>query len=429
LFDGNFVNGYRDDGNLYDRTKKLIFSGTFDVEGNPWSGYKPIYNRNGIPIDRYDFRESEIWNGSGQRVDNDGGITYTFEGEFKNGVLDGKGICIVNKIIIYKGEFKLNMPHGHGTAYNADGSQYVGQFEYGEYHGDGKESHPDGSWYEGQFKHGEYDGNGKFYLSDKEIKQSGYFEKNKLLNGYQHFYGSDDQIHTCRVKEGQYWQGYGPIDYTNGDHYFGNIEGGMANGEGKRQYTDGSWYRGEFKDDLPHGKGKFHYANGNCMYDGKIKHNRMDGQGILYDPDEKKIYKGTFKDGKRDGSGSEYRAAKNFVKYHGEFKNDMHHGFGVLFVDFIDGNNLELFLSVITIPTPGMKYQGHFINNKFEGNGMILDAKERILIEGNFKNGKLVKPVQFDRIENTNINSKKRKRDEDDDHDERPRKKLKQLKQ
>ena len=55
----------------------------------------------------------------------------------------------------YEGEFKDGLLNGQGTLTFPDGLKYEGEFKDGEEHGQGTVTLPDGTKYEGEFKDGE----------------------------------------------------------------------------------------------------------------------------------------------------------------------------------------------------------------------------------------------------------------------------------
>ena len=105
-----------------------------------------------------------------------------FEGEYLNGVKNGRGKEYEVGSLIFEGEF-LN-----GKIWNGIGKEYVGtdtllyEGEYlnGERNGKGKEYYPDGKLlYEGEFKNREWNGNGTEYYKNGKIKYSGEFINGK----------------------------------------------------------------------------------------------------------------------------------------------------------------------------------------------------------------------------------------------------------
>ncbi len=80
------------------------------------------------------------------------GISY--QGEVKNGIIEGRGQLKTSNGDVYTGEFKNNWADGKGTMLFADGSKYTGQFKEGLIHGYGKMIYPNGIVLEGDWVKG-----------------------------------------------------------------------------------------------------------------------------------------------------------------------------------------------------------------------------------------------------------------------------------
>ena len=121
LFEGNYLNGKRHgEGELYFKTKDLKFKGEY-LNGKKWNG--KIYARKG-------YMAYELKNGNGfvKEYDDYYG-DLLFEGEYKNGEKNGKGILSDEYGIEFDGEF-LN-----GKRWNGRGIEYEDrEFKFeGEY--------------------------------------------------------------------------------------------------------------------------------------------------------------------------------------------------------------------------------------------------------------------------------------------------------
>jgi hypothetical protein len=82
--------------------------------------------------------------------------------------------------------------NGKGKYYFVDtGKTYEGQFEDNEMHGKGKMTWPDQSRYEGDFKNGKAAGHGVEYLANGD-KYIGEFDK-ELKHGAGVYYNTNDQ--------------------------------------------------------------------------------------------------------------------------------------------------------------------------------------------------------------------------------------------
>jgi len=56
-------------------------------------------------------------------------ISCTYEGEIKDGKMDGKGVIRSENGHVYEGEFKGNKLCGKGTYIHKNGNKYIGEFE------------------------------------------------------------------------------------------------------------------------------------------------------------------------------------------------------------------------------------------------------------------------------------------------------------
>jgi hypothetical protein len=56
-------------------------------------------------------------------------ISCTYEGEIKDGKMEGKGVIRSENGHMYEGEFKANKLSGKGTYVHKNGNKYIGDFE------------------------------------------------------------------------------------------------------------------------------------------------------------------------------------------------------------------------------------------------------------------------------------------------------------
>jgi hypothetical protein len=82
------------------------------------------------------------------------GPNETYDGQWKNGLMHGKGVYRFQGGAIYDGEFVNNKQHGKGTMVCENGDTYVGDWKSGLRHGRGKTTFTNGSTYEGEFSCG-----------------------------------------------------------------------------------------------------------------------------------------------------------------------------------------------------------------------------------------------------------------------------------
>ena len=136
-------------------------------------------------------------------------------------------------------------------------------------------------------------------------------------------------------------------------------------------------YRGTFKDNVYHGQGALYWPGSDVLqYKGRYKAGVKHGRGILFDDKGHKIYQGTFRDDKKDGRGELFEATEGRFSrtYHGDFENDMMHGFGVAYYDdagtFVGRfeNGMKAGVGVYVYPN-GDRFEGMFFADKPDGKG------------------------------------------------------------
>ena len=97
-----------------------------------------------------------------------------FEGEFKHGKYDGKGVYYWTNGDRYEGEFKEDKRNGKGFYYWANGNRYEGEWKDNKQHGKGIFHWVEGDRYEGEWKENSKDGMGVFYWINGNWKEGEY---------------------------------------------------------------------------------------------------------------------------------------------------------------------------------------------------------------------------------------------------------------
>lgn len=185
-----------------------------------------------------------------------------YEGEFKDGLLDGWGIYYYRNGDKYEGEFKNDMKSDKGTFTYINGDKYIGEFKNDMKDGRGSFMFQNGDRYVGEFGNDMINGKGT-RLYQNGNKYAGNF-KNSLKHGN------------------------GVFSFFNGDRYEGEFKNDDRNGHGTYIFVDGAKYIGDFKDGRRHGKGRYIYAGGE-EYIGKFKDGKKDGVGVCIYPNGKRI--------------------------------------------------------------------------------------------------------------------------------------------
>ncbi|XP_047226297.1 alsin-like isoform X4 [Girardinichthys multiradiatus] len=174
-----------------------------------------------------------------------------YKGNFKNGLEDGYGECLVPNKVQDK----------HDT--------YQGQWREGKIHGFGKYKYASGEVYEGCFCDGQRHGygmlsSGKLALTSSSVfighwvhdKKTGYGVHDDIMRGEKYMgFWLDDLRHGSAVVVTQY-----------GVYFEGSFKENKMSGSGLLVSDDDTVFHGEFSDDWTiNGKGVLTLANGDCL--------------------------------------------------------------------------------------------------------------------------------------------------------------------
>lgn len=139
-----------------------------------------------------------------------------YEGEFRDGIIQGYGTLHMSKVARYDGPFERSLPHGQGTLRWRNGNRYEGTFVEGVLTGKGRLLFVNGARYEGDFVSGTIEGRGLLQRSD-------------------------------------------------GSRYEGMFSRGLPTGLGLATLPDGTRYEGEFVQGKPSGVGQYRSASGDVL--------------------------------------------------------------------------------------------------------------------------------------------------------------------
>jgi hypothetical protein len=143
-----------------------------------------------------------------------------YQGEFRNGKLDGWGAWFYPNGDRYVGAFRENLKHGKGTLYREDGSKVAGIWEEGEF---ARSNLAEEQIREGCISGDCAEGKGTYVFKNAEASYTGTF-----FNGFPH--------------------GRGVCLYANGDRYEGEWASGKFNGYGVLHQRNGTEVKGYWKD-------------------------------------------------------------------------------------------------------------------------------------------------------------------------------------
>lgn len=111
-----------------------------------------------------EFKDGEI-NGKGYKYNRWNGSEFT--GDFLNGQLNGKGTMMTRNQMRYEGEFSDNQRHGYGELKSSRTNEYFkGQWYHDKRHGQGEQRYSDGSIYVGDWVHDRRQGHGEIKFLD-----------------------------------------------------------------------------------------------------------------------------------------------------------------------------------------------------------------------------------------------------------------------
>lgn len=162
-----------------------------------------------------------------------------YNGEFKNGLFDGKGVLTFYDGAVYDGEWLNGKRHGYGKINHPNGVTYAGVWCKDKPHGKGRATYEDGSYYEGEWVNGVRHGHGVRTFINGTV-YSGEMANNKR-------------------------NGYGTVTHPNGRTYTGDWVDNLPHGKGRGSYEDGSYYEGEWLNGKRHGKGRYTLADGSVQ--------------------------------------------------------------------------------------------------------------------------------------------------------------------
>ena len=225
-------------GQEYDEAGRILYEGNF-AQGL-YDGRGKLYSE-GVLVYEGEFAAG-LYDGSGTLYEN-GQVIYT--GQFSEGLREGTGTEYAEGEISYKGDFSADVYEGEGTAYYPNGQvQYRGSYVAGLYSGEGTLYYEDGTLqYRGAFLEGAYDQEGQLYNADGSLLYEGGF-----LQGL--------------------YSGEGVLNLTPEMQITGTFEAGAPVGSVTITLSGKLYYQGQVQDYMPHGEGTLYASTGEAIYTG-----------------------------------------------------------------------------------------------------------------------------------------------------------------
>lgn len=252
-----------------DSTTKLQFNRGIPADQAEIQWPPPIGARYRGQIDRRTYAP----NGKGVMEYGDGAV---YEGEFKQGRLDGTGVLKKPNGELRRGAFVNGAQEGSGFLQFSHGGTYEGEFRAGRASGRGKLIERDGTTYEGEFLADFFSGSGTMTFPD------GARYVGQFLKGMRHGTGKFTRA-SGEIDDGEWSEGAlsGECRLVRQERvYEGTCLGGMASGSGRLEdKTQNLVYEGEFLNDKFEGRGSLHL--GELVYEGMFNAGAIEGTGEL----------------------------------------------------------------------------------------------------------------------------------------------------
>lgn len=212
-------------------------------------------------IDKYKSHDMYIGTWSIEKKFKGYGILYKdntkYEGIWDNGVLNGFGRYFLPNGDYFEGNFIQGVVEGRGVYHHSDGNVYIGEWLNDYPNGEGKEIFKDGSIFEGIFVKGKKI-NGCFTWNDSSSYSGEIL--NELFEGEGTFKWKEKREYQGQWKEGL-MNGKGVLKFQDGSVYEGSFLNGKRSGFGKYTWNKDKFYEGEWSDGKQNGPGKY-YKNG-----------------------------------------------------------------------------------------------------------------------------------------------------------------------
>jgi uncharacterized caspase-like protein len=185
--------------------------------------------------------------------------SFKYDGEFNEGLKQGKGTYVWENGDRYEGTFATDRADGRGKYQFSNGDTYEGDVKAGVIVGRGTYVAKNGDVFEGSFANGKPHGVGVYRFATGD-RYEGEMDQGRLQGRGRYVNKNGDRIE-APFADGKP-QGRGIYHFSNGDRYEGDINGGELSGQGTYFYGSGLKYEGEVRQGQPQGKGVFWFQDG-----------------------------------------------------------------------------------------------------------------------------------------------------------------------
>ncbi|MBL0122625.1 MAG: caspase family protein [Betaproteobacteria bacterium] len=227
-----------------------------------------------------DQEKNQTLHGRGEYISN----AFRYEGEFRDGKKQGKGVYIWANGDKFDGEFANDQVSGKGKWEFASGDVYEGDVLNAIMAGKGVLVTKSGDKYEGMFADGKPHGQGVYIFASGD-RFEGSMAAGKMAGNGVYVSKSGDKILAPFIDNVAH--GAGTYEFANGDRYVGQIQNGLLTGKGKYFHSDGQRSEGSYVNGLLNGDGKFFYNNGS-MFEGTFEGGFKRAKGLMIQSDGSK---------------------------------------------------------------------------------------------------------------------------------------------
>ena len=251
-----------------------------------------------------------------------------YEGQFSNGLPDGEGTLYGNgRDATWDGEWRLGVISGKGTFFFDNGDYYDGTMADGLRSGEGHVCTRRGRvLFNGRWEKDLQEGPGVQFLPDGYFLRLN-FHKGVATGEATVLDPTEKEVGSGRFESGVY-SGYGRFYMQDGTRYFGEVRRDKMEGKGEF-YFDDCWHlKSTFCDNACDGAFELYWKD-TLRMKGVIRRKVLCGEGTEYYPDGKVLYEGNYAKSMRDGKGRLNFPDGSF--YIGNFTSGNIHGRGTFY--------------------------------------------------------------------------------------------------
>ncbi len=227
-----------------------------------------------------DKDKNQVLHGKGEYIS----PTFRYNGEFRDGKKQGKGVYIWADGAKFDGEFANDQVSGKGRWEFSSGDVYVGDVLNAVMVGKGILVAKNGDKYDGLFSDGKPHGQGMYAFANGDRYEGG-MVAGKMSGKGVYISKSGDKFMAPFVDGVA--NGQGTYEFSNGDRYVGEIKNGALTGKGKYSHSDGQSSEGTYVNGVLNGPGKFFYNNGS-IFEGVFENGWKRAVGVMIQKDGNK---------------------------------------------------------------------------------------------------------------------------------------------